>query len=133
VYRETLLSLDILVGVGHRLFMTNLICNMKTIVGLLLLLLQLASCAPKQRSANTEAQSPAKYRAAGDPIREEILKELTDYYDHMSARNWDAYASHFWPGATITTVWQSAGDPAPRVLITTIKDFIAQAPQQTDL
>ena len=101
---------------------------MKIIVGLALLAL-LAACATKQRSANSEAQSPPKYLAAGDSLREEILKELTDYYDHMSARNWDAYASHFWPGATITTIWQSAGDPAPRVLITTIKDFIAQAPQ----
>jgi len=98
-------------------------------ISALILLAVLSACATKQRSANSEAQSPPKYLAAGDPLREEIVKELTDYYDHMSARNWDAYASHFWPGATITTIWQSAGDPAPRVLITTIKDFIAQAPQ----
>ena len=93
------------------------------------MLLLLAACAPRQGSNANQAQSPSKYLAASDPLREEIIKELTEYYDHMSARDWNAYASHFWPGATITTVWQSAGDTAPRVLITSIKDFIAQAPQ----
>jgi len=94
----------------------------------LALLVALSACAPRP-GPSSAAQSSSQYLSADSPVREEIVKELTDYYDHMSARNWDAYASHFWPGATITTIWQSAGDPAPRVLITTIKDFIAQAPQ----
>ena len=97
-------------------------------MSVLVLLAALSACAPKQRSTGDEAQPPAKYLAAGDPVREEILKELTQYYDHMSARDWPAYASHFWPGATITTVWQAAGEPAPKVLITPIQDFIAQTP-----
>ncbi len=104
---------------------------MKRIVGLTLLIL-LGACAPRQRSTSDAAQPPSKYLAPGDPVREEILKELTEYYDHMSGRNWSAYASHFWPGATITTVWQPAGEPAPRVLITPIQDFIAQTPQGPD-
>lgn len=98
-------------------------------ISVLVLLATLSACAPRQRSISDAAQPPSKYLAAGDPVREEIMKELTEYYDHMSARNWKAYASHFWPGATITTVWQAAGEPAPKVLITSIQDFIAQTPQ----
>ena len=98
-------------------------------ISVVVLLVALSACAPKQQSTGNEVQPPSKYLPAGDPVREEILKELTQYYEHMSARNWNAYASHFWPGATITTVWQAAGEPAPKVLITSIHDFIAQTPQ----
>jgi hypothetical protein len=101
-------------------------------VSVLVLLAAMSACATKQRSTGNEAPPPSKYLEAGDPVREDILKELTQYYDHMSARNWGAYASHFWPGATITTVWQAAGEPAPKVLITPIQDFIAQTAQGPD-
>jgi hypothetical protein len=61
--------------------------------------------------------------------RAEVLAELRQYYADFSARDWEAFASHFWKGATITTVWQPAGEPAERVVVTSIPDFVAQAPQ----
>ena len=61
--------------------------------------------------------------------RAEVLAGLRQYYADFSARDWEAFASHFWKGATITTVWQPAGEPAERVVVTSIPDFVAQAPQ----
>ena len=60
--------------------------------------------------------------------RAEVLVELRQYYADFSARDWEAFVSHFWKGATITTVWQPAGEPAERVVVTSIPDFVAQAP-----
>ena len=95
---------------------------MKNILALLLLV-AFSSCAPRPGPSSNAAQPPSGYLAPGDPVREEILKEVTDYYDHMSAGDWKAYASHFWPGASITTVWQPPGEPAPRVVINSIPDW----------
>jgi hypothetical protein len=61
-------------------------------------------------------------------VEQDILAELEAYYDDFSARDWDAFASHFWPGATLTTVWQPPGEDDPRVVVVTLDDFIAQAP-----
>ncbi len=58
-----------------------------------------------------------------------VLGELERYYADFSARDWEAYADHFWPGATLTTVWQPPGENAPRVVATSVPDFVAQAPQ----
>lgn len=63
-----------------------------------------------------------------DPARAEVLDAVEGYYDDFSARDWDAFASHFWPGATLATVWQPPGADAPRVVVTSVEDFIAQAP-----
>ena len=55
-----------------------------------------------------------------------VREQVAQYYRDMSARDWSAYEAHFWPGATLTTVWQPPGEPAPRVAITTIDQFLAQ-------
>ena len=55
-----------------------------------------------------------------------VREQVAQYYRDMSARDWSAYGAHFWPGATLTTVWQPPGEPAPRVAITTIDQFLAQ-------
>ena len=68
----------------------------------------------------------APHAAAADG---ELRAELERYYADFSARDWDAFADHFWPGATITTRWQPPGEDAPRVVVTTVPDFVAQAPQ----
>ena len=60
--------------------------------------------------------------------RGEVLAELRRYYADFSARDWEAFASHFWKGATITTVWQPPGEAAERVVVTSVPDFVAQAP-----
>lgn len=67
--------------------------------------------------------------AAADAARAEVLAELQQYYADFSARDWEAFASHFWPGATITTVWQPPGENQARVVVTSIPDFVAQAPR----
>ena len=60
--------------------------------------------------------------------REAVLDVIETYYDDFSARDWLAYAEHFWPGADITTVWRQPGEASDRVIPTTIEDFVAQAP-----
>jgi hypothetical protein len=57
-----------------------------------------------------------------------VLTELRAYYRDFSARNWRAFADHFWPGATIAVIWQPLGEDSARVVATTVPDFIAQAP-----
>lgn len=57
-----------------------------------------------------------------------LLAELDRYYADLSARDWDAFADHFWPHATLSTVWQPPGDPAPTVMVITVPEFVAQAP-----
>jgi hypothetical protein len=58
----------------------------------------------------------------------EIRTELERYYSDFSARDWTAFASHFWEGATLATVWQPPGEPAPRVTRLTVPEFVRQAP-----
>lgn len=58
-----------------------------------------------------------------------ILAELHSYYRDFSARDWAAFADHFWPGATITAVWQPPGADAPAVTVTTVPEFVAAAPE----
>lgn len=66
--------------------------------------------------------------AAPEPVRQAILDEVRQYYTDFSARDWDAFASHFWPGATLSTIWQPPGEEVPRVVVTTLEDFVEQAP-----
>lgn len=61
-----------------------------------------------------------------------ILAELRTYYRDFSARNWTAFAGHFWTGADITTVWQPPGEDTGRVVATSIPEFVAQAPRGPD-
>ncbi len=62
-------------------------------------------------------------------VSAEILAEVRTYYTDMTRRDWNAYSGHFWPGATISTIWQPSGEKAPRVFTQTIPEFVAQAPQ----
>lgn len=67
-----------------------------------------------------------------DPVTEasraQILAELNQYYADFSARKWSAFAAHFWPDATITTIWQPPGEAHERVVVTSIDQFIQRAP-----
>ncbi|NIM50179.1 MAG: hypothetical protein GTN62_07550 [Gemmatimonadales bacterium] len=62
-------------------------------------------------------------------VSEAVLQELDAYYRDFSARDWEAFASHFWPGANITTASQSPGTDSVSVMAQSVADFIAQAPQ----
>jgi len=66
--------------------------------------------------------------AEGDSTRAAVLGALTSYYAAFSDRDWSRFASHFWPGATIATVWQPPGERAERVFVQSIPAFVAQAP-----
>lgn len=63
-----------------------------------------------------------------DTVRDQVLAVVEQYYDDFSAREWDRFLDHFWPGATLTTPWQPPDDSVVRVIATTVEDFVAQAP-----
>lgn len=82
-----------------------------------------ASCA-------IEHPTPAGARATASPPADSAVRaELERYYADFSARDWVAFADHFWPGATITTVWQPPGEAGPRVDAQTVPAFVANAPE----
>lgn len=64
-----------------------------------------------------------------ETLKAEVRAELQSYYADFSARDWEAFADHFWPGATLTTIWQPPGEDQLRVVATSVPDFVAQAPQ----
>ncbi len=67
--------------------------------------------------------------AVPDTTRHQVLRLLSAYYQAFSDRDWDRFAGHFWPGATLTTVWQPPGAPGEMVVITSLADFVAKAPE----
>ncbi|MCB9899081.1 MAG: hypothetical protein H6825_13830 [Planctomycetes bacterium] len=58
----------------------------------------------------------------------DVVAEIRSLYADLSTRDWDAFAEHFWEGATLTAVWQPHVEDAPRVVVTTVPDFVRQAP-----
>ena len=67
-----------------------------------------------------------------DLVRSQIMAVLTSYYRDFSERDWDHFALHFWPDATITTVWTPAGETRRRVAASSVEQFIAEAAQEPD-
>ncbi len=55
-----------------------------------------------------------------------ILAEVTAYYRDLTARNWDAFARHFWRGALVSMIWEPADESERRVDFISVPDFIAQ-------
>lgn len=74
---------------------------------------------------------PDRSQTKGEPrsLETEVRQVLNSYYSALSARDWPLFEDHFWPGATMTTVWTPAGEDVPRVVATTIPEFVGQAPQ----
>ncbi|MBI1854053.1 MAG: sulfurtransferase [Planctomycetes bacterium] len=72
-------------------------------------------CAASTRDANADAA----------PI---VRAELERYYGRLSDRDWPNFSDHFWPGATITTIWQPPGESKARVVAASVGEFVAQAP-----
>jgi hypothetical protein len=69
---------------------------------------------------------------SGDSAAQAVRTEISRYYADMVCKESylvPAYESHFWRGATITTVWQPEGHEKPDVIITPIRDFVAQTPK----
>lgn len=82
----------------------------------------LVGCLPADTSDRREAE-------VEPPAAElELRRVLDSYYMALSDRDWPRFAEHFWPGATMTTIWTPAGETVIRVVATSIPDFVAQAP-----
>lgn len=87
--------------------------------------LALAGCTIARTPPPGGADTTAARREQDAAVR----AELAGYYRDFSARDWTAFADRFWPGATITTVWQPPGEPAARVDAQTVPAFVARAPE----
>jgi hypothetical protein len=70
--------------------------------------------------------------APSNPDDEAVRLAVQQYYRDMTARDWPAYAAHFWPRATLTTVWKPPRESAPRVVVTTIDSFLATTGEGPD-
>lgn len=78
-------------------------------------------------------QEPLTWPApTSNSLREQVTHELARYYADLSARDWEAFADHFWPGATLITTWTPPGEAAPRVEATTVPEFVRRAPLGPD-
>ena len=66
-------------------------------------------------------------RRSGQPSIDQIHKLLENYYTTMSERNWQQYKIFFSDDAILTTVWQKEGDTLPRIINTSITNFILEA------
>ena len=71
---------------------------------------------------------PVDEAVVTSPLELEVREVLESYYATFSARDWERFQDHFWPGATMTTIWMPPGEEAERVVATTVPDFVAQAP-----
>jgi hypothetical protein len=71
-------------------------------------------------------------RPTADPAARELDSVVAQYYHDMSARDWAAYRDHFWPQATLTTVWRTPGEAEPRVAVMTIESFLASIAEGPD-
>jgi hypothetical protein len=78
------------------------------------------------RESNTAGQYQLVDEDTTD--RREVRATLDSYYDAFSERDWPRFESHFWEGATMTTIWVPEGESVERVVTTSIPDFVAQAP-----
>ncbi len=76
---------------------------------------------PPQQSETTSRQDAMEARERGL-----ILAEVTAYYRDLTARDWDAFARHFWRGAVVTMIWEPDDRSERRVDFLSVPDFIAQ-------
>lgn len=95
-------------------------------------LLALAAAAALSGACRIESRSPVRAAdstaRATATARQEVRATLERYYDALSDRDWPRFKHHFAPGATITTMWQPPGAPAPMLEIVTVDTFVARAP-----
>jgi len=62
----------------------------------------------------------------------EIEAEIRGYYNALSARDWESFGSYFWPGATLATVWLPPRDSSRHLMVISVEEFIARAPEGPD-
>lgn len=77
--------------------------------------------------ASGRARAPSVLAATADSAA--VMAELEAYYRDLSARDWDAFADHFWVGADIATIWPPPGADSTRVFVSSVPEFVARAPE----
>ena len=83
---------------------------MRLVAGALLLAAVSGGRAASSAAPGRSPTAPAElHDSAGgsDAVRAELERCYRDFSD----RDWSAYADHFWPGATLTTVWAGGARP----------------------
>ena len=95
----------------------------RPILPALCLALSLAACAAPGSGGR---RMPGSQRT---PAHNEVHAAIVDYYATLSARDWEALPDHFWPGATLTTLWAEGGAGEPEVFTVTVDEFVARAPE----
>jgi hypothetical protein len=58
-----------------------------------------------------------------------VLAFIDSYYDAMSERNWDRFAEHFWPDATMAFIFPDSTGSVGGVSFQSIPEFIAETPE----
>lgn len=86
-----------------------------------------------------ESRPPARPAAGGTSeaveaarTEAEVRAALLRYYADLTARDWRAFRQHFWPNATLATIWQPPGRPGQMVEAVTVDTFVARAPMGPD-
>jgi hypothetical protein len=75
-----------------------------------------------------EPAAPAPVSASADtPADAPLVALLEGYYADFGARNWTAFAGHFWPGATIATIRKPTGAPRETVVVTLVDEYVTSA------
>jgi hypothetical protein len=87
-----------------------------------------ASLACNEPAPAASAPAVAPPDVAPDTVRDQVLAIVEQYYADLSARDWARVAEYFWPSASLATPWQPPDEPAERIVIMTIEQFIAEAP-----
>lgn len=95
----------------------------------------LAACAASGASATADARAavpgPVVALSAARPGSDEhaVAQALQRWYTALSSGDWPALADHFWEHAIFAAVWAPPGEDGKRVVVETVPDFIAQAPE----
>jgi predicted enzyme related to lactoylglutathione lyase len=63
------------------------------------------------------------------PAEQDVRAALAKYYEVFSARDWEAYAARFHPGAVLATVWTPPGKEERELMAISPAQFIEQADQ----
>jgi hypothetical protein len=82
----------------------------------------IASCVQPEIEETTGTISPDSNLAT-------VLEEVEAYYADFSTRDWEAFADHFWEGATLSTIWPAPGEDTLSVWTFTVPEFVASAPE----
>ena len=79
-------------------------------------------------ASTVQARMLAEADAADPTAERDVRLALESYYDAFSDRDWARFTDHFWPGATLTTIWMPPGASAESVVATSVPAFVEQAP-----